>query len=297
MPNLALSPGDADVGALQDLGAARDGRTLDRGDQRLGQATALQQRVDARRVVAAVLERIARRLGRRGLEVHPRAEVAARAGEDAGADLRIVVDAIPGLDHDREHLGGQRVARLWPVQRQDQGVSALLNEGVGALLRFASLTDCSPSSVDATDLSGNVTRSSLGSVALNIADLAEHAIDAVPDRVALICGDDQLTYAQLEEKANRLGPLPHRPGRQEGRQDRSVLPEPHRDRDRRCWPSSRWARSWSTSTSAMSRASCAISSTTPTWSRWCTSASYSRPGGQRAARDPEGQDGRCDRGR
>ncbi|MCT7657784.1 acyl-CoA synthetase [Mycobacterium deserti] len=41
-------------------------------------------------------------------------------------------------------------------------------------------------------------------MALNIADLAEHAIDAVPDRVALICGDDQLTYAQLEDKANRL---------------------------------------------------------------------------------------------
>jgi acyl-CoA synthetase (AMP-forming)/AMP-acid ligase II len=41
-------------------------------------------------------------------------------------------------------------------------------------------------------------------VALNIADLAEHAVDAVPDRVALICGDEKLTYAQLEEKANRL---------------------------------------------------------------------------------------------
>jgi 3-oxocholest-4-en-26-oate---CoA ligase len=41
-------------------------------------------------------------------------------------------------------------------------------------------------------------------VALNIADLAEHAIDAVPERVALICGDEQLTYAELEEKANRL---------------------------------------------------------------------------------------------
>jgi acyl-CoA synthetase (AMP-forming)/AMP-acid ligase II len=41
-------------------------------------------------------------------------------------------------------------------------------------------------------------------VALNIADLAEHAIDAVPDRVALISDDEQLTYAQLEEKANRL---------------------------------------------------------------------------------------------
>jgi acyl-CoA synthetase (AMP-forming)/AMP-acid ligase II len=44
----------------------------------------------------------------------------------------------------------------------------------------------------------------LVAVALNIADLAEHAIDAVPDRVALICGDEQLTYAQLEEKANRF---------------------------------------------------------------------------------------------
>src|ERR1700720_550613 len=54
------------------------------------------------------------------------------------------------------------------------------------------------------DLSENVTRSNLGSVALNIADLAEHAIDAVPDRVALICADEQITYAELEEKANRL---------------------------------------------------------------------------------------------
>ncbi|MGY4648154.1 acyl-CoA synthetase [Mycobacterium sp. URHB0021] len=41
-------------------------------------------------------------------------------------------------------------------------------------------------------------------MALNIADLAEHAVDAVPDRVALICGAEQLTYAQLEERANRL---------------------------------------------------------------------------------------------
>ncbi|WP_199177947.1 acyl-CoA synthetase [Mycobacterium hubeiense] len=53
-------------------------------------------------------------------------------------------------------------------------------------------------------MSRNVTRSSLGAVALNIADLAEHAIDAVPDRVALICGDETLTYGQLEEKANCL---------------------------------------------------------------------------------------------
>ena len=41
-------------------------------------------------------------------------------------------------------------------------------------------------------------------MALNIADLAEHTIDAVPDRVAVICGDEQITFAELEEKANRL---------------------------------------------------------------------------------------------
>jgi len=41
-------------------------------------------------------------------------------------------------------------------------------------------------------------------VALNIADLAEHTIDAVPDRIALICGDEQITFAELEEKANRM---------------------------------------------------------------------------------------------
>ena len=145
---LGALAGDADVGALQDLGAARDGRALDGRDQRLGQPAALEQGVDARRVVAAVLERVARRLGRRRLEVHARAEVAAGAGQDAGADLGIVVDAVPGLDHDREHLGGKRVARLGPVQRQDQGVSALLNEGVGALF-WTSLTGGPPSCVDA----------------------------------------------------------------------------------------------------------------------------------------------------
>ncbi len=41
-------------------------------------------------------------------------------------------------------------------------------------------------------------------MALNIADLAEHAIDAVPDRVAFICGDEKITFAELEEKANRF---------------------------------------------------------------------------------------------
>jgi 3-oxocholest-4-en-26-oate---CoA ligase len=41
-------------------------------------------------------------------------------------------------------------------------------------------------------------------MALNFADLFEHAADAFPERVALICGDQQLTYRELDEDANRL---------------------------------------------------------------------------------------------
>ena len=128
---LGAFAGDADVGALQDLGASGDGRTLDRSDQRLGQPPALEQSVDARRVVAAVLERVAWRASGRGLEVHARAEVATGSGQDAATNVGIGVDAVPCLDHDREHLGGKCIAGLRAVQRQDQGVSALLNEGVG----------------------------------------------------------------------------------------------------------------------------------------------------------------------
>ena len=95
------------------------------------------------------------------------------------------------------------------------------------------------------NLSENVTRSNLGSVALNIADLAEHAIDAVPDRVALICGDDQLTYAQLEEKANRLAHYLIDQGVK--KDDKVGLYCRNRiEIVSRCWASSRRARSWST---------------------------------------------------
>ncbi len=41
-------------------------------------------------------------------------------------------------------------------------------------------------------------------MALNIADLFEHAVDAVPDRIAVICGDRQVTYRELDERSNRL---------------------------------------------------------------------------------------------
>ena len=42
-PKRALSPATADVGALQDLGAAGDGDALDRGDHRLRRAVRLEQ--------------------------------------------------------------------------------------------------------------------------------------------------------------------------------------------------------------------------------------------------------------
>ena len=41
-------------------------------------------------------------------------------------------------------------------------------------------------------------------MAWNIADLTEHVVDSVPDRIALIVGDRERTYAQLEDNANRL---------------------------------------------------------------------------------------------
>ncbi|HSV39841.1 MAG TPA: acyl-CoA synthetase [Nocardioidaceae bacterium] len=41
-------------------------------------------------------------------------------------------------------------------------------------------------------------------MALNIADLFEHAVDVVPERIAIIVGDRQVTYAELEADANRL---------------------------------------------------------------------------------------------
>ena len=38
----------------------------------------------------------------------------------------------------------------------------------------------------------------------NLADLFESVVDAVPDRLALVCGGRRLTYAELDRRANRL---------------------------------------------------------------------------------------------
>ena len=41
-------------------------------------------------------------------------------------------------------------------------------------------------------------------MALNIADLFEHSVDLVPERTAVLCGERSFTYAELEERVNRL---------------------------------------------------------------------------------------------
>jgi acyl-CoA synthetase (AMP-forming)/AMP-acid ligase II len=43
-----------------------------------------------------------------------------------------------------------------------------------------------------------------GDMERNLADIFELVVDAVPDREALVCGDRRLTYAALDERANRL---------------------------------------------------------------------------------------------
>jgi 3-oxocholest-4-en-26-oate---CoA ligase len=41
-------------------------------------------------------------------------------------------------------------------------------------------------------------------MALNIADLFEHAVDEVPERLAIACGDAEVSYRELEARSNQL---------------------------------------------------------------------------------------------
>ena len=40
----------------------------------------------------------------------------------------------------------------------------------------------------------------------NIADLFEQVADKVPQRDALVCGDDRLSFEQLDQRANHREP-------------------------------------------------------------------------------------------
>lgn len=54
------------------------------------------------------------------------------------------------------------------------------------------------------ELSLHSRESQGAAMAFNVADLFEHAVDAVPERTALICEDRRFTYRELDERANRL---------------------------------------------------------------------------------------------
>ncbi|HVM41552.1 MAG TPA: hypothetical protein VM618_12315, partial [Acidimicrobiia bacterium] len=43
-----------------------------------------------------------------------------------------------------------------------------------------------------------------GRVGFNLADLFEIVVDAVPERECLVSGERRLTYAEVDERANRL---------------------------------------------------------------------------------------------
>jgi hypothetical protein len=64
----------------------------------------LEQTLEDRRVELSGLEAVARRLLVRGAEVHPGAEVAAGAGQDAHPDLGVGVHPVPGVLHDPQHV-------------------------------------------------------------------------------------------------------------------------------------------------------------------------------------------------
>ncbi len=49
------------------------------------------------------------------------------------------------------------------------------------------------------------TCSSFSPVAYNIADLFEHTVDVVPDRLCVVDGPNRLTYREMDERGNRIG--------------------------------------------------------------------------------------------
>jgi hypothetical protein len=92
-----------------DLESAGERESLDRGDQGLPRTVA-QELVEALRWPAC---------GER-LEVHPRAETAAGAGEHPRGETVVAVELLDGGDQTPREVGVDRVHRLWPVERDQQ---------------------------------------------------------------------------------------------------------------------------------------------------------------------------------
>src|ERR1700691_1560370 len=142
------------------------------------------------------------------LQVRARAERAARPGQHADPDAGIAVGHVPCLAHQGHHRPAQRVARLRPVHRDDQDVPPALDERVGwpstDVVRSGRGHAPFPHSGHPEALPKTVTRSTFFPMALNFADLFEHAAYVFAERTAVACGDRQVTYRELDERTNRL---------------------------------------------------------------------------------------------
>ena len=129
--------GDADVGALQQLGATGDGDALDRREQRLRRLVVTQQALvgevgilrHARRHVDLVVGGF--RVAGHGPQVGARAEVAVGAGEDDRADVVVGARLDHGVVHAHEHRPGERVEALRAVHGDDHRVAVSFDECVG----------------------------------------------------------------------------------------------------------------------------------------------------------------------
>jgi hypothetical protein len=113
--------GDADVGALEDLGTAGDGDAFDCCDHGLRRPVGLEETaVDEAGVVAQAGLLVDRAVGvdvaRHGAEVHPRREVALGAGEDRARQRVVGAQLCPRVGEQGEHREGHRVLALRPVQ-------------------------------------------------------------------------------------------------------------------------------------------------------------------------------------
>ena len=114
---------DDQVGGQRQLGAAGQGVPLHRRDQRLGRRTFGEAH-------AAALDDDVLAAGER-LEVHARAERAARAGQDPHRKAGIAVEPIHGVGQAPADGGVDRVLGLRPVDRNDQNPVPLFDQDFG----------------------------------------------------------------------------------------------------------------------------------------------------------------------
>ena len=127
---MALSPGDAEVHGLEDLGAAGHGVALDGRDERLARLEVAEQRLPVEVGVGVEPRRplVVGVPGRHRLEVGTGAEVASRAGDDDDPDLGVRVELRPRVAHPDEHLAGEGVAGLGSVEGDGDDVPVALDE-------------------------------------------------------------------------------------------------------------------------------------------------------------------------